>query len=804
MDATTTSEGQPAPAKLAVAWFEDLSLRDEHLVGGKGANLGELTTAGFPVPPGFVVTADAFLAAMEAAGARSVLADGSRAVGAATGESIEVAAQRLRGIVHDAGMPPGLRDEIAAAYTRLSATDGDGTPALVAVRSSATGEDSADASFAGMNETFTNISGVDDVLAAVVDCWASVYGGRVISYRQTKGHGEEPAIAVVVQRMVPAVAAGVAFSVDPSTGDATRLVMEAARGQGEVVVGGLVEPDTYVVDRASHHVADAHTGRQAFQIVRGADGADERVSLDTTTATRVLDDAKVLEVAALVEQIEAHYGRPQDVEFAIDATGHISIVQARPITTIATVSPAGASAGADGDAAAAAGADGHGEPSAPKELVRGLPASPGIASGPVRILIDPADGPKLLAGEVLVAPMTNPDWVPTLRRAAAVVTDGGGMTCHAAIVSRELGVPAVVGARSASTTLRDGEIVTVDGARGIVLAGAAPTETLPVAAPSAALAVPATAASAPPAEPAESLATLVYVNLAFPERAAAAAVLPVDGVGLLRAEFMLTSALDGVHPRKLIADGRSQEFVQRMTASLLEVTTAFAPRPVVYRTTDFRTNEFHALTGGAEYEPHEDNPMIGFRGCYRYLKDPEVFALELDVLARVREQTPNLHVMLPFVRTRWELEACLELIDRSPLGAQRGLKRWIMAEVPSVVFRLAEYASLGIDGVSIGSNDLTQLVLGVDRDSETCAELFDESDVAVLTAIRTIVETARSCGLTSSLCGQAPSNRPEFAEQLVRFGITSVSVNPDAVLRTRRAIGAAERRLLLDGARQMS
>jgi pyruvate,water dikinase len=237
---------------------------------------------------------------------------------------------------------------------------------------------------------------------------------------------------------------------------------------------------------------------------------------------------------------------------------------------------------------------------------------------------------------------------------------------------------------------------------------------------------------------------------------------------------------------------------------LLEVTTAFAPRPVVYRTTDFRTNEFHALTGGAEYEPHEDNPMIGFRGCYRYLKDPEVFALELDVLARVREQTPNLHVMLPFVRTRWELEACLELIDRSPLGAQRGLKRWIMAEVPSVVFRLAEYASLGIDGVSIGSNDLTQLVLGVDRDSETCAELFDESDVAVLTAIRTIVETARSCGLTSSLCGQAPSNRPEFAEQLVRFGITSVSVNPDAVLRTRRAIGAAERRLLLDGARQMS
>ncbi len=805
MDAPTVT-GAPRASTRRVVWFDELSLQDEHLVGGKGANLGELTSAGFPVPPGFVVTADAFLAAMEAGGARTVLAEGAGPAAGTTSESIEEAARRLRQIVHDTGMPTDLREQIAAAYDRLSATTGNGTPALVAVRSSATGEDSADASFAGMNETFTNVFGLDAVIDAVVDCWASVYGARVISYRQTKGHCGEPAIAVVVQRMVQAVAAGVVFSVDPSTGDPDRLVIEAARGQGEVVVGGLVEPDTYIVDRVTNHVADTHTGCQAFEIVRGADGADARVALDTRTATRVLDDATVLAVAALVERIEAHYGRPQDVEFAIDAAGRISIVQARPITTLTPIgAPAATGAVETTVAAPASGADADAD--APVELVRGLPASPGIASGPVRVLLDPADGRQLQAGEVLVAPMTNPDWVPTLRRAAAVVTDGGGMTCHAAIVSRELGVPAIVGARKASTTLRDGEIVTVDGSRGIVVAGAvgAP-EAPPAAAPATSLAAGASAA-APPGDAVgavgavESLATLVYVNLAFPERAAAAAALPVDGVGLLRAEFMLTSALDGVHPRKLIADGRAREFVDRMAASLLEVTTAFAPRPVVYRTTDFRTNEFRSLTGGDEYEPHEDNPMIGFRGCYRYLKDPEVFALELEVLARVREQTPNLHVMLPFVRTRWELEACLDLIDRSPLGAQRGLKRWIMAEVPSVVFRLAEYATLGIDGVSIGSNDLTQLVLGVDRDSETCAELFDESDVAVLTAIRTIVETARSCGLTSSLCGQAPSNRPEFAEQLVRFGITSVSVNADAVARTRHAVGAAERRLLLDAAR---
>ena len=434
---------------------------------------------------------------------------------------------------------------------------------------------------------------------------------------------------------------------------------------------------------------------------------------DAERAAGVLTGDEVLTVARLALDIERHYGAPQDVEWCFDEQGEVHVVQTRPITTLGgrPVAPPLASPAA----------------SSGEVLVRGLGASPGIAAGPVRVLSSPSEGGQLLAGEVLVAPMTNPDWLPTLRRAAAVVTDSGGVTCHAAIASRELGVPCIVGTHDATSRLHDGQEVTVDGARGTVTAGVVeqPVATVHVAG----VAAGGSLAAAP------VTATKLYVNLALAERAAEVAAEPVDGVGLLRAEFLMSAALDGRHPRRVLATGGREEFLERMSASLLEITRPFEPRPVIYRTIDFRTNEFRGLEGGDEFEPEERNPMIGYRGCYRYVREPDLFALELELLARVRDETPNLHLMIPFVRTRWELEACLELVDASPLRHDRGLLRWVMAEVPSVVHWLPAYAELGIHGVSIGSNDLTQLVLGVDRDSEICEELFDEMDGAVMAAI---------------------------------------------------------------------
>jgi len=596
----------------------------------------------------------------------------------------------------------------------------------------------------------------------------SLFSPRVITYRASRDFTADPAMAVVVQQMVDSEKAGVAFTAYPSNGAQDRVVIEGAFGLGEVVVSGEVEPDTYIVSKETLEPLDTRLGHKAFKIARGEDGHDTIVNLDDAQAdSRVLTEDELRSIAELAIATERHNGCPQGTEWAI-SNGKTSLVQARPITTLRHTAA----------------------PTSEKHavLARGLAAAPGTASGKVRVLETPDEGDRLLEGEILVAQMTNPDWLPTIRRAAALVTNTGGMTCHAAIVARELGVPCVVGTRTATRDLHDGTTVTVDGTHGQVVSGRVEAST-----------TVSVAERRAPAEPvAEVTGTKVYVNLAMPDTAEAVAAQGPEGVGLLRAEFMLTEAFGGRHPRDLIAHGEQNALVAGLVTPLLRIASAFALRPVVYRATDFRTNEFRGLRGGDAYEPVEHNPMIGYRGCYRYVKEPDLFALELEALAGVREQSPNVHLMIPFVRTRWELEECLSLVDASPLGRQRGLHRWVMAEVPSIVHWLPEYIGMGVDGVSIGSNDLTQLVLGVDRDSDICAELFDESDPAVLDAIGQIISTARKFGITSSLCGQAPSTKPAFAEHFVRMGITSVSVNPDALSSARRTIAAAERRLLLE------
>ncbi len=739
----------------SVVWFNEVNKEDIPLVGGKGANLGEMTGAGIPVPQGFIVTASAYFDFVEKTGIRGKIKALLDPVDVHDSRQLQDVAAQVQDVIKQAPMLPELAKEIEAAYLKM----GDG---LVAVRSSATAEDLPEASFAGQQATFLNVEGAADVVKAVQDCWASLFGARAIFYRQEQGFEHfKVGIAVPVQRMVQSEAAGVMFTVEPNTSDLSKITIEAVLGLGEMIVSGDVTPDHYLVDKKSETIIKKEIKKQEWKMVKAGKGhAEANIKIDLTPqeqASQKISDEEIITLAKIGNKLEKHYGHPQDVEWARE-DGKIYIVQTRPVTTIKATAAAEHLIDAP-------------------VLLSGAAASPGVASGPVKIVPDPSMIDKVLEGDVLVAEMTTPDFVPAMKRASAIVTDRGGRTAHAAIVSRELGIPCVVGSETATSILKDGQVITVDGSSGKVYEGRIEVATdVKIRARGEVV-----------------TRTKLLANLAQPDIVDRVANRDVDGIGLLRAEFMVAEI--GEHPSYMIEQGRGHEFTEKLAHELMKFAKAFHPRQVVYRTNDFKSNEYKSLKGGEKYEEDEENPMIGYRGASRYITDIATFKLELAAIKKVREQYDNLWVMIPFVRTVPELQRTVKIMNEEGLKSSANFKIWMMCEIPSNVILLDKFLDVGIDGVSIGSNDLTQLTLGIDRDSSKLAETFDERNEAVMMSIEKVVKTCKARGVTCGICGQAPSVYPEITEKLVEWGATSISVSPDMIDKTRDIIAAAEKKL---------
>ncbi len=788
-----------------VMWFSELSKKNLAEAGGKGANLGEMYQNGFPIPNGFVITSAAYYRHLEANNLMQVITDILGKLDVNDQDKLMAASEEIKKLIVDARMPQDTQNDIVSSYKKLNEMVG--RQVYVAVRSSATAEDLPTASFAGQQSTYLNVFGPDDVVRAVKDCWASLFESRAIFYRvENKFEHMKVGLAAVVQMMVQSEKAGVVFTVDPLYQDPNLLSIETAFGLGEVVVSGQVTPDTYRVDKDKLQIVDKSVVKQPWMLIK-VEGKNKRVEIkDDAQGRQKLSDLEIKDLAKICKKIEEHYGYPQDIEYAFEKD-NLYIVQSRPITTL--TDKKGLEKGTGGELVetmenrpanagnvAQAGQKAQGVGQA-KAILRGLGASPGIGMGKVRIVRTAKEIKNMDRGDILVTEMTTPDFVPGMKKAAAIITDTGGMTSHAAIVSRELGVPCVVGTGNATATLKDGMDVSVDGSHGLIYEGF-------VSAPEA-------AAKTGGAEAAQAIVTAattitgtkIYVNLADVDQAEKVSKLPADGIGLLRAEFMIAAI--GQHPRKMLEEGRRQEYVDKLAGDMQKFAAAFYPRPVVYRATDFKTNEYKNLEGGEKYEPHEENPMMGYRGAARYIKEPELFKMELEAIKKVREEfhLQNLWLMIPFVRRIGELRAIKDIMEDVEMYRTRDFKLWIMVEVPSTVVLIDLFCKEGIDGVSIGTNDLTQLTLGIDRDNATLAKGFDERNEAVLRSLKRVITTCNKFGVTSSLCGQAPSVYPEFAEKLVEFGITSMSVNPDAVERTRKIVASAEQKIILHRLRKL-
>lgn len=779
--------------KAFVLWFDELRRGDVALVGGKSSSLGELTSqTSVPVPYGFATTAEGYRYFMHATGLDKKIKELLQGLTDVEDPiQLRSVTADIRAAICAADMPDDLADAIRKSYDELGKKVGEANP-FVAVRSSATAEDLPDASFAGQQDTYLNVQGADMVIQKVKECYASTFTDRATYYRTKKGFDHlSVALSAAVQMMVFSKAAGVMFTVDLVTGDDSTITIEGAWGLGEYVVQGTVTPDNFKVKKDDLTILFKMINTKPIKLVRkpGGDCEEQLVSEDEQKK-QVISDEQVKELATYAKAIEDHYGCYMDMEWGVDERDNkVWLLQARPETVWSKKNKEKKEKQEENAAVT----------TERSVVVKGLPASPGSAAGKAHIILDPAQIAEFKDGEILVTTMTAPDWVPAMKKAKAIVTDAGGMTCHASIVSRELGIPCIVGTKSrsveATTTIEDGMEITVDATNGIVYAGVVSDIVKPKEA-----AAPAGTTTVVAAEPAPITGTKIYMNLGNPDLAEKYGKLPCDGIGLMREEFIWTTFIHE-HPLYLIEIGQADRVVNQLADGMRKVCQALAPRPVTLRLSDFKSSEYRNLKGGDAYEPQESSALLGWRGASRYY-DPkyiEAFKLELQAVRKVREEYgfKNLNIMVPFCRRVDEMERIVNIMAGEGLHRGPDFKVWLMAEIPSNII-MADQFNKFVDGYSIGSNDLTMLIMGCDRDNETVAPLFDERNLAVKRAIRHLIAVAHKDGKTVSICGQAPSVYPDFAEFLVKSGIDSISVNPDAVVATRKHVAQIEQRILMD------
>jgi pyruvate, water dikinase len=779
-----------------IKWFKETSKKDIGFAGGKGANLGEMYQAGFPIPNGFIVTAQSYWKFLEESGLIDEITKILEKLDPENNDSLQSLSKKIRDLILSKEIPSDITEEILNGYnlmkkeSKINIISHDSeiikssiNDTLVAVRSSATAEDLPDASFAGQQETFLNIIGAQEVIKAVRKCWASLFTARATYYRVKNNFPHmNVKIAVVIQKMINSEMSGVAFSANPSTGDKSEIIIEAGYGLGEAIVLGEVNPDLYIIDKKNVSIKSKQVKKQDRKLIRTKTANIEWVPVeDDLQEKQVIKDDFVLKLAKIIKSIEQHYDFPQDIEWAIE-NNKIFITQSRPITTLDNLNKEVVS---------------EKQKEGKEDILHGLGASPGVAVGKVVKIKSVDELNKIKPGDILVTKMTDPNMVPAMKKAAGIITDEGGMTCHASIVSRELGTPCIVGTQKATSLLKDGDIVTMDATNGVVYKGKS-EEILELKEES----------NNNTQKSSKGLdnfyrkivtGTEIHVNLSTPDLVDKVCNRDVDGVGLLRAEFIAADL--NMHPSAMIKQGKSEEFVDKFASEIGKVARKFQPRSVTYRALDFKTNEYRDLPGGAEFEPEERNPMIGWRGASRYVSPEyvETFKLELKALKKVKETygMTNVELMIPFIRNTWELEKIYKIIEEEGLK-NSGMKIGIMVEVPSAVILIDKFCEMGIDFISIGSNDLTQLVLGVDRDNGKISDWFDERNEAVLRMIERTIRICREYKVKTSICGQAPSVYSEFTRFLIKCGIDKISVNPDVIERTRALVAQVEHKLLLE------